>query len=176
LKVEGDYDIKYIRNAATLLNKTHLLDKIELRNGNGFGNLDKIWKNFNDQLASVIPQPILLLYDCDINTEKDKKQRVYKQVIPSQVNHLIKKGIENLFPNSTIEKAKKHKSAFIDYKPEFPYEERGVNKTEPEKHEVNKYEKGNLCNWLCENGTKEDFQHFEQIFTIIEEFLNDSAN
>lgn len=174
--VEGDYDIRYIRQAAILFNKTHLLDKIELRDGDGFGNLDKIWKNFNDQLASVIPQPILLLYDCDTNKQNNQKQRVYKRVIPSQDSRWIKKGIENLFPDSTIQKAREYKLAFIDHTPEVTRTVRGEQITEPEKYEVNKNEKGNLCNQLCKNGTKEDFQYFEQIFTIIEEFLNDSRD
>ena len=33
-------------------------------------------------------------------------------------------------------------------------------------------EKANLCDWLCENGTPEDFQHFNLIFDLVEEALD----
>ena len=39
------------------------------------------------------------------------------------------------------------------------------------KYDVNKDEKGNLCNWLCEVGTIEDFKNFDKVFEILEDFL-----
>ena len=36
---------------------------------------------------------------------------------------------------------------------------------------VNDSQKQNMCNWLCENGTAEDFQHFQVIFDMLEELL-----
>lgn len=37
---------------------------------------------------------------------------------------------------------------------------------------VNKDEKGNMCNWLCEYGDEQDFIHFKSAFDIIEEIVN----
>ncbi|HEC1758030.1 TPA: hypothetical protein R1711_001286, partial [Campylobacter lari] len=48
---------------------------------------------------------------------------------------------------------------------------RGKEKTISDKHSVNKDEKVNLCNWICENGTEEDFENFKVILEIIDEFL-----
>jgi len=41
----------------------------------------------------------------------------------------------------------------------------------PGSKSINKDEKGNLCNWLCENGTAEDFAHFKAVFQVIEEIV-----
>ncbi|MEH2047956.1 hypothetical protein [Nostoc sp.] len=84
----------------------------------------------------------------------------------------IKKGIENLFDVTTLKKALAVKPAFIDITSEYTKTERGTTVTVPEKWEVNKDEKKNLCNWLCANGTREDFYNFIDVFKIIEEILN----
>ena len=36
---------------------------------------------------------------------------------------------------------------------------------------VNKDEKKNLCRWICENGTEDDFSDFGLLFDLISEFL-----
>jgi hypothetical protein len=41
----------------------------------------------------------------------------------------------------------------------------------PEKWEVNKDEKKNLCDWFCDYGTREDFESFIDVFKLIEEIL-----
>jgi energy-coupling factor transporter ATP-binding protein EcfA2 len=173
--VEGDYDVKYIRRAAEFLNKTALLSKLTLTDGDGFGNLDKVWSNHTHILSKILKQDMLLLYDCDTQKPNDKKGKVFKRVIPTVKNQHIKKGIENLFPNSLIEKAIQHKKAFIDI-------DRGTKimrgeETEYTNYQVNKDEKKNLCDWICENATAEDFCQFEAIFKIIENiFPNESIS
>lgn len=171
--VEGDYDIRYITKAAQELGKTELLDKIELKNGDGCPNLDKLWKNVNTQIAEAFSQRVLLLYDCDTQKQPDQKGKITKIVIPSSDENLIKKGIENLLPKSTIERAIDHKQAFIDITKTIKIE-RGKEIPEVIKYEVNNDEKKNLCNWLCQEGDETDFQHFNTIFNIIEEFINES--
>ncbi|OIR24883.1 AAA family ATPase [Bathymodiolus thermophilus thioautotrophic gill symbiont] len=170
LFVEGDFDIRYIEKSAELLKKKDVLNHIEMYDANGFGGLDKIWKNYNSKLSEIVPQNILLLYDCDTNKSKGKKGKVVKHIIPTTDN-TISIGIENLFTNETIKKAKKHKPAFIDITPEVEKTVRGKKISEPEKWEINKDEKGNLCDWICKNGTKEDFVNFESIFEIIDREL-----
>jgi hypothetical protein len=46
---------------------------------------------------------------------------------------------------------------------------RGVKEIQPEICEINKSEKQNLCNWLCEHGCFEDFVNFKSVFELIEE-------
>ncbi|MCD4786233.1 MAG: AAA family ATPase [Candidatus Eremiobacteraeota bacterium] len=171
LFVEGAYDVRYIEKAAKLLEKQALLEQIQIYDANGFGGLDKIWNNYNTKLSEVVPQKVLLLYDCDIKRNEGQKGKVFTRVIPRIDENLIEIGIENLFPDDTIKKAKDFNSAFIDYDYEAKKEKRGQEITKPEKYEVNKDEKKNLCDWLCENGDKNDFQEFSRIFSILEETL-----
>lgn len=176
--LEGDYDIRYLMKAAEVLNKQDVLSKFSLNDGGGFGNLDKIWTQFNQlqKLTEVVPQKIVLLYDCDTRKQDAQKGNIFKKVIPTQSETPIKIGIENLFPSKTIEKAEAYKRAFIDYTPEIKKLHRGQEVVIPEKKEVNKDEKGNLCNWLCEVGTREDFVNFECIFTYLEQVIQDSSS
>lgn len=67
----------------------------------------------------------------------------------------------------TIEKAISHKQAFIDCTAEFRKTVRGEEIIVPATMEINENEKRNLCLWLCENGTKEDFANFEWVFTYL---------
>ncbi len=51
--VEGDYDIRYMQKGAELLGRSSLLEGVQLKDGSGFGNLDKVWKHFDSKLALV---------------------------------------------------------------------------------------------------------------------------
>ena len=171
--VEGTTDAKYLEKAAEWLNKTELLKDIQIRDGGGFGNLNNIWRKFDSklaELAEIIPQKIILLYDCD-KSNCASKGNVFKRNIPKQENHPLQTGIENLFEEAILEKAKESKPAFIDVTKEHTKTERGQEITIPEKWTVNVNEKSHLCSWLCENGTAEDFKHFRCIFNLLEEIL-----
>ena len=170
--VEGDYDIRYLHKAAELHKKTDLLSSFIIKDSNGFGNINKVWKHFNSKLAEVTPQKIILLYDCDIQKNLKEIGNVYRRVMPTIENHPIKKGVENLFSVETLSKAIEEKTAFIDITPQHKKIVRGENAEVPETWEVNIDEKNNLCNWLCENGTLEDFDSFSQLFDIINEIIN----
>ena len=169
--VEGITDQRYVRKAAELLNKQELLRRIELKDGDGGGNLRNTWRNFNSALAEVLPRKMILLHDCDSTVEPGDKGNLFRRAIPRQPSHPLEKGIENLFDKATLEKSRDRKPAFIDIEYERKIEERGETRTIPERWAVNEDEKTNLCNWLCENGTADDFQHFGVIFDMLEEIL-----
>lgn len=171
--VEGDYDIRYLQRAAELLGKEDILNSFEVKDGGGFGNLDKIWKNYNSKLSLIFSGVIILLYDCDTNKEEKTKDNLHKKIIKTLPDNPIKKGVENLFPSNTILKAQEANNSYIDVTPEINKIKRGENIRIPESKEVNKDEKGNLCNWLCKNGTAEDFVNFSYIFDMLEELLNE---
>ena len=171
LFVEGDYDVKYLEKAAEHLGKQAILDELEIKDGGGYGGLDNVKKHFSTKLAEITPQKILLLYDCDIPKPDTIKGNVETKVMPKQEDTPIDKGIENLFSKDTIEKAKNAKTDFIDITEEHTKTERGATVIVPEKWDVNKSEKKNLCDWLCENGDAEDFGRFSQVFDVIEEIL-----
>lgn len=171
--VEGDYDIRYITRAAELLGKSHVLDAIQIRDGSGFGNLDKIWRSYEVQLAELLPSKILLLYDCDTNKAAIEKGRLIKRVIPSIVESSISIGIENLIPSELIAQLEGSHPQFIDSTDSTTTRVRGREVISPAKKSINKDEKKNLCDWLCSNGTVDNFRNFSSIFDIIEcELLN----
>lgn len=172
LYVEGDYDIRYLKKAAELHNKNDLLDALTIKDGGGYGNLDKVWKSYDNALSEVLPNKVILLYDCDTNKQNNNKNLVYKRIIPSVDDHPIKIGIENLFPAVTIEKLEKEMPQCIDIQPEFISKVRGVESRQPAIKSVNKDEKGNMCNWLIDHGDHSDFAHFDSIFQLIEDILN----
>ena len=170
--VEGDYDIRYLVKAAGLLGRADVLESVQLKDGVGFGNLDKIWKSYNNSISEVVQNKIILLYDCDTNKQDTHKDMVFKRVLPSNPDSPIRIGIENLFPENTINKIERECPQYIDVKEASSTRVRGVELDVPASKSVNKDEKGNMCNWLCENGSVEDFANFSIVFDIIEEVIN----
>ncbi len=170
--VEGDYDIRYLRRAAEWLDKNEILNNVQLKDGDGFGNLDKIWKSYDNPMSASIPNKIILLYDCDTNKQDASKNRVYKIKIPSNVDNPIAIGIENLFSVATIQKIEDQNPQFIDTQEQTNKRVRGKPITIPATKSVNKNEKGNMCNWLCEHGAVDDFVGFQSVFDIIEPIIN----
>ena len=170
--VEGKTDVQYLEKAAELLGRTAILEDVLVRDSEGCSNLDIAGRLF----TNIIPQKVILLYDCDKSRCEENIGNVFKRIIPRkpEPSHPLQKGIENLFEKTTLEKARKHKKAFIDVHEEWRKTIRGKEETIPEKWKVNGDEKTNLCNWLCETGTKEDFRHFEDVFNLLEELLKDS--
>ena len=171
LFVEGITDEKYIRRAAKLFGQEFMLEKIEIRDNNGDSGLTKIWSGIERLPSDLVSQRIVLLYDCEYKGRFENKENIFKRKIPYQSSHPIKKGIENLFSKETLERACKYKPAFIDIDPEHEKRRRGEMITVAEEWTVNGDEKTNLCDWLCENSTKEDFQHFSKIFDLLQEIL-----
>lgn len=167
--VEGEHDITYINKAAEHLDRQELLKNFDLRQRGGYKNLDKLWEIFRETSWETIPQKKLLLYDCDTNIVESSSGYIYKRVIKLIPENIIVKGIENLFPTSLIEKALEINPAFIDLTI-VKRRKRGIE-SEETIHIVNEDEKKKFCNWICENGSKEDFKHFNDIFKTIEELL-----
>ena len=170
LFAEGETDIRYIQRASELLEQQNILAEIQFRDGGGHGGLDKISRHFDSKLSEVTPQKIVLCYDCD-RPKSGSVGNVYKRNLPKQEDHPVGRGIENLFSRATLQKAKNYKDAFIDVISEHTRTERGECLTVPEVWTINPNEKTNLCNWLCQNGTVEDFQHFQVVFDLLEEVL-----
>lgn len=168
--VEGDYDTRYIRKACELFGKTVLFSSFEFFDADGYNNLNKIWEH-KTNLWNALSQKLLLLYDCDTKISEAQREKIYKKIIPFQSENYFDRGIENLFSKETIEKAIEFKPAFVDITEESSKTVRGIKEVIPKKYDVNKDEKGNLCNWLCEVGTIEDFKNFDKVFEILEDFL-----
>ena len=160
--VDGTTDIRYIIRAADLLGRQDILQSIEIRDGGGDGNLKTAWRTLTT--VDVIRQAVVLLHDCESSASSCDRGNVFRRKVPLIKCNPIKTGIENLFSMETLKRAITYKSAFIDIVEEHECIERGQRKIVPERWMINKDEKGNLCNWLCEKGTMQDFRHFPTIF------------
>ncbi|WP_430413823.1 AAA family ATPase [Parasphingorhabdus sp.] len=172
LYVEGETDMTYIRHAAKKLDKEELIDRFSVQDGEGHGNLTKIWKGYTPELAERLPYPIILLYDCDTNKNVEDKGQLKKRVLPYCTSK-IGKGIENLFSEKTLRRAIGTKLGFVDVRGPRSDVIRGKQTDIPEQWSVNENEKMNLCNWICENGVEADFEPFNAVFDILQATLTD---
>ncbi|MCX6159547.1 MAG: hypothetical protein NTY74_16320 [Ignavibacteriae bacterium] len=170
--VEGENDLKYFTKAALELGLDKFLENFYIIQRGGYRNLDKIWEFFKNNPVEIISQKKILLYDCDTTKQnEDFNNYLFKRTIPFISKSPISKGIENLFPQETIDKAIKYKPDFID-----KHEHKSIirGKEENTSHfELNKDEKSNFCEWVCEYGTKDDFENFIGVFKLIYEILKD---
>ena len=169
--VEGDYDIKYLVKAAEFLGELSVLESISLHDGEGFGNLDNIWKACSSRINAVLPRLVGLIYDCDTQKCNSDKNMAKKRVIPTNSDGIITKGIENLIPSGTINGLRESHPQFFDVSPARTVLIRGVPSDEPERCNVNRDEKRNLCDWLCAHGSAEDFKGFQRVFDLIKSII-----
>ena len=176
LYMEGKTDVQYLRKAAELLNKEAILEGVEIEDGGGAGGLTNIWRALLKLSDSLVPRKVVILFDCDYPEEPNTKGNRFKRRNPRQNEHPIEKGIENVFSWATLNEALTHSKAFFNVEQERTAIYDGEEKLIPEKWTVNDKQKTNLCNWLCENGTAEHFQHFQVIFDLLEEALGNPKN
>ena len=176
LYVEGTTDGKYVRRAAQLLDKEGVLNGVEIKDGKGIPGLKNIWGAVSKLSDDIVSRKTALLFDCDYEGPSVTQGNKHRLTIPRQNDHPIEKGIENLFDRETLKRVLSHKPEFIDVVDTHQIKVRGQMKIVLEKWVVNQDEKTNLCNWLCENGTVDDFRHFHVIFDLLQEFLGNSKS
>ena len=171
--VEGVTDQRYMDQAAKLLDREAVLSAVGLRVGGGKGKLTKIWKDSVLPLTEILPYQVLLLFDCDAGRHAASKGKLVQRSIPIQDQNPIQEGIENMFTRSALNRAREYRPEFLITEEEHGgTDEHGQAVIIPEKWTVNESQKPNLCDWLCDNGTAEDFQHFQLVFDLIEEALD----
>ena len=90
--VEGLTDQRYIERASKLLGREAVLSSLELRDGGGKGNLAKLWKDSLLPLTEVLPQQVLLLFDCDTKRPADSKGKLLQRSMPLQDQRPNKEG------------------------------------------------------------------------------------
>ena len=175
LYLEGKTDVQYIRRAAELLGQNSILTGIEIDEREGGGNLKNTWEAVKNLPTALVPRKVMLLHDSDFTGDSQTIGNRFRRKIPFHADNPIKRGIENLFSRETLMQAMEHKPDFIDVSEAHPERIRGIFQTVPEKWVTNEDEKTNLCNWLCENGTAEDFEHFQVVFDLLEGVLGSSG-
>ena len=175
LYMEGKTDVQYLKRAAELLNKVGVIDGLKVEDGGGTGGLTNIWKALAKAPDSLVPAKVLLLFDCEYSGEPESKHNRFKFKNPRQDGHPIEKGIENLFSKATLDKARAYSKTFVNVEPGGMGIQDGEEKRVAEKWTVNERQKTNLCHWLCEYGSAEDFQCFNVIFDMLENVLGDAS-
>jgi len=123
-------------------------------------------------VSKALTSRILLIYDCDTKKIPGINGLARKDVMPFQNENPIAIGIENLFPKETINMLESANPAFIDTKSARSDRVRGETIQVLEEKLVSKDEKKNICNWLCANGTKEDFIGVNLVLDQIEDWLD----
>ena len=174
--VEGTIDVQYIEKAASLLGYDEVLERVELSDGGGAGNLKNIWKGLSSALSSVVSQKVVLLLDCDKRAPAIDLGDFHRRTIPLHGSHPIQKGIENLFERPILERARQHNGAFLDIVKAHSRTTRGETVHVPEEWSVNEDEKKNLCDWICLNATTHDFQCFQGIFDLLERVIGEDSD
>ena len=166
--VDGVTDVKYLTRASEVLGFQHELSQIELRAGGGEANLKNAWNALKSPaISDLIQHMVVLVHDCDSTVGDVDGDKVVRRRIQLMDKHPIMEGIENLFPRNTIERAQAHKAAFVDIDPARTKTVRGEDIDVPERWTINEDEKTNLCNWICDNGSVEDFETFNVVFELL---------
>lgn len=158
LFLEGKTDKEYLEKAATFFPELNsVLATLDIRPGKGCGNLKNIW-DAKDSLLGIATKRVVLLYDSDQHiTEENLSQKIYKLALDFNDNNSVKKGIENLFPDSLFDRAKEGLGIEI------------LNQTivDPVSgktiYVLEESVKSRLCTWICENGSMADFAAFSAI-------------
>ena len=168
--VEGPTDVLYIKKAYELYKKT--CDEFEVEiigEKTAFGT-----KNSNNKALSnaqkllctnlnLLKQKVILLNDPEESIiEKDYEDLLYIRKIPLFDQNPLQKGIENLFEQDLINKVE------TEFPNDFSYLMKAGNK----KNFKIDSNKQSICDWICQNGTKDDFKNFVKVFEIIENILN----
>jgi AAA domain, putative AbiEii toxin, Type IV TA system len=166
--VEGETDAPYLRRAAELLGKQALLEKCDIEwigakdeNGQGF----LTGKDAMKQVFSVLRanpnlarQKILLLNDNDTNSLDQDLDFIKVRKIPiNPKNEKIIAGIENLLSEDCLE---------LQW-----YQTIERKKPNGDSVSTTTLRKSDLCDFLCKNGTAEQFAGFSGAIAIIEDFI-----
>lgn len=170
---EGPLDVRYIQHALELLGENELIASLDIEfvgiednNGKTQHGGDQGLNHFSNMYeanSSLFNRSILLLYDCDTK-KKDKQvgedERLWIRSIEQNTeNTKVKKGIENLFPIKFFEEEFEFRKEYYSKKPK---DDGGL---------VENLDKPKLCDWICENGSKDDFEKFKEIVEILREFV-----
>lgn len=170
---EGPLDARYIQHALELLGENELINFLDIEfvgieDDNGkthFGGDTWLnhFRNIFEANTSLYRRPILLLYDCDTRKENEQvgeDERLWIRSIKQNTeNTKVKKGIENLFP-------------IRFFKEEFEFREEYYSKRpKDDGGHVENLDKPKFCEWICENGNKDDFAKFGSVVDILKEFV-----
>ena len=170
---EGPLDVRYIQHALELLGEDELIDSLDIEfvgiednNGKTRHGGDQglnHFRNMYEANSSLFHRSILLLYDCDTQKENEQvgeDERLWIRSIKQNTeNTKMKKGIENLFPIKFFEEEFKFRQEYYSKRPK------------DDGGHVENLDKPKFCEWICEKGSKDDFEKFKEVVEILREFV-----
>lgn len=112
---------------------------------------------------NIINQKIIILNDPERNWQPVSYWNLlFVKKMPKFENHILERGIENLFENDFINSIKTANPNWFSCLRQGDSDSnyRILNKMD-------------VCTWICENWTVDDFKNFEWIFEIIDSVIND---
>jgi len=176
--VEGPTDVNYINRAIELFDEDATKNQVAINivgkqtsKGTKNSNNRAMTTGFNflSNNLDLIHSKVLFLFDPEEKQEdKSLDEKLYARKIPDSSVSVIKKGIEVLFPKEFIEKARESMKGCFKVLEIYNGEEDSVRKIS-----IRDGYKMTLCNWICENASKEDFENFVQILDLIKATLID---
>ena len=174
--VEGDTDKRYFERACQLLDPD-LLDNVNFLTlpSGGAAPLITKYKNLKpaaDDEAVSFKSKVVFVLDCDVSGGSGSAGGVlFKYKIGKIDENPVEKGIENLFPLSTLRQAEENGVVFTkeDIRTTISG---GTGETTKRKWDVAEGGKRGLCEWVCNNGTAEDFAYFRPVLDEIKRIIS----
>ena len=174
--VEGPTDVKYIKRAYELCGHEDDLNSIVIdiigevtTTGTRHSNdaaLNNAWK-FLQSNMSLVRRTMVLLHDPESKVEEENRNGIlYRMRMPKYEANPLNAGIENLFANDLIER-------LTNEKPEY-FQHRIVG-TKKVDLKIQENCKSNVCNWILENTTQQDFAGFLPLITKINAVVTPSS-
>ncbi|MDE0472340.1 MAG: AAA family ATPase [Ekhidna sp.] len=176
--VEGETDKKYFIRACELLGFSDLLDAVEWMHLDGSGNVVNNYRNLKEVVKvnqSALSVRHIGIVDCDAKqVAKDNERgsvsgKVFLRKLEKHDDAHIEKGIENLFKDDFMEKAREFSKGFIKKSSETQ------NLDTPDEETTETWEvtdKNGLCEWICTNSKKEDFTQFKEVLDEVRKILS----
>lgn len=163
--VDGPTDVDYIEAAARHLGKDAILERCEIIPAGGDRKLRGIWNT--PGIARIAPGKVILIHDCESNIESERDDGMYRFSVTllQEDEHPIRKGIEHLFAKDTLGKVKECTKTLTEE--EWVDGERVVKVNVVVKNN----KKREMCDWICEHGSRDDYGHFAVLLETIESIL-----
>lgn len=165
---EGETDVEHLKTALELLGYYDILDRVDIewvgtyKQGNAsYGGQTGLnhTRNLYEANPGLLSRRLLLLYDCDAKKPNEDIGLLSVRTIPfNNQNTMIRKGIENLFPESVFDRSfYKQRESIGDYGERNIFEE---------------FSKKDFVQVIChERRNPVDFASFQVVADIIREFL-----
>ena len=166
---EGKTDIVYIQTAIRLFEPTIDQKTIQFVDAEGSKNLEKMYMTYQKQEGGItIMQPCLFVFDSDVAGIKiETKENIIRYIFSKQdvnAGYIYQRGIENNFHESVFLRLFENDARYIDLIKRVSNTDEGKKETLINVEIV----KGSLCEALAKEGTKDDFNHFRGIVSLIE--------